>query len=52
MTDLVFLLTFHWGTECVPGEPCGNECPADLDGDGVVGVNDLVELIVAWGDCG
>ena len=24
-------------------------CPADVDGDGVVGVNDLVAVIVAWG---
>jgi hypothetical protein len=31
------------------GDPAG--CPADLTGDGVVDVQDMVELIVAWGAC-
>jgi hypothetical protein len=29
----------------------GGVSPADLDFNGVVDVDDLVELIVAWGDC-
>jgi hypothetical protein len=27
------------------------DCPGDLDGDGEVGVSDLVALILAWGPC-
>jgi CxxC motif-containing protein (DUF1111 family) len=26
-------------------------CPADLDGDGVVGIADLIQVIVGWGPC-
>ena len=26
-------------------------CPADLDGDGVVGINDFLALLAAWGPC-
>jgi len=29
--------------------PQGNSCPADLDGDGVVGGLDLSALLAAWG---
>jgi hypothetical protein len=28
------------------------ECLADLDGDGVVGISDLLDLLAAWGPCG
>jgi len=33
---------------------CGNStsCDADLDGDGNVGVSDLLQVIDAWGTCG
>ena len=31
-----------------PGE---ESCPADLTGDGEVGVDDLVAVITAWGPC-
>ncbi|NIS30004.1 MAG: hypothetical protein GWO04_08605, partial [Actinobacteria bacterium] len=30
---------------------CMLDCVADVDGDEVVGVDDLVEVILAWGDC-
>jgi hypothetical protein len=30
---------------------CSSYCPSDLDGDGVVNVNDLLQLIAAWGTC-
>ncbi|MHC4414589.1 MAG: hypothetical protein ACYS0G_04830 [Planctomycetota bacterium] len=36
------------GTSCVDGE-CRQECPWDLDGDGSVGVADLLQLLAAWG---
>ncbi len=26
-------------------------CPADVNGDGTVGINDLLELLAAWGPC-
>ncbi len=30
---------------------CDDACPADLDGDGVVGGGDLGRLFIAWGTC-
>ncbi len=32
------------GVECLP-------CPADVDGDGTVGILDFLDLLAAWGDC-
>jgi hypothetical protein len=32
--------------------PVGAGCDEDLDGDGVIGVGDLIEVILAWGRCG
>ncbi len=32
-------------------EPCGPDCPSDLDGDGTVGVKDLLTLLGNWGPC-
>ncbi|MHC4416383.1 MAG: hypothetical protein ACYS0G_13990 [Planctomycetota bacterium] len=29
-----------------------DECPADFDGDGTVGIRDLLSLLAAWGDSG
>ena len=26
-------------------------CPADVDGDGVVGINDFLQVLAAWGPC-
>lgn len=46
------------GTTCVDGDGSGtadaceqDACPEDLDDDGVVGFNDLVQLLTVWGDC-
>ncbi|MCH2136827.1 MAG: plastocyanin/azurin family copper-binding protein [Phycisphaerales bacterium] len=33
------------------GDPPADPCPSDIDGDGTVGINDLLELIGAWGPC-
>ncbi len=30
---------------------CQRDCPADLDGDGSVGVSDLLSLLASWGPC-
>ena len=38
--------------ELVPGQPdcpSTNDCPADLDGDGIVGGTDLTAILAAWG---
>jgi len=32
--------------------PTATACPADLTGDGVVNVFDLLDLLSAWGPCG
>jgi len=37
-------------TECVD-DICPEGCPADLSGDGLVEVNDILEIISAWGAC-
>jgi hypothetical protein len=29
----------------------GSSCPADLDGDGNVGINDFLQLLAVWGPC-
>jgi hypothetical protein len=39
--DLAMLLG-AWG-------PCGAECPADIDGDGTVGILDFLLLLANWG---
>jgi len=42
-----------WGgpdSSCADFE-CPEICPADLDGDGIVKVHDLLILIAAWGTC-
>ncbi|MHC5002931.1 MAG: hypothetical protein ACYTJ0_07385, partial [Planctomycetota bacterium] len=36
------------GYECVVGPAC----PSDIDGDQVVGVDDLLAVITAWGETG
>ncbi|MHC5048733.1 MAG: hypothetical protein ACYTGY_19600, partial [Planctomycetota bacterium] len=36
-----------WG---VP--PSGSDCPADLNGDGVVDVTDFLQLLAVWGQSG
>ena len=32
-----------------PTPDCTGDCPGDLNGDGLVGVNDVLDLIAAWG---
>ena len=32
-------------------EPFGTTIPGDVDGDGTVGILDLLELLSAWGPC-
>ena len=26
-------------------------CPSDLDGDGIVGITDFLDVLAAWGSC-
>ncbi|MBC8309017.1 MAG: hypothetical protein H8E83_00710 [Planctomycetes bacterium] len=37
-----------------PGVPCdtGTPCPGDIDEDGTVGVNDLLQIVDMWGEVG
>ncbi len=37
--------------DVIPAPPCAPPCPADLDGDGNVGILDLLALLSAWGPC-
>ncbi len=37
--------------DVIPAPPCAPPCPADLDGDGNVGVSDLLGLLASWGPC-
>ena len=30
---------------------CPNPCPADVDGDGTVGITDFLDVLAAWGAC-
>ncbi len=30
---------------------CPQPCAADVNGDTVVGINDLLDLLAAWGAC-
>ncbi len=34
---------------CPPPPPL--TCEGDIDGDGVVGINDFLDLLAAWGPC-
>ena len=38
------------GTDCGDYD-CGDDCAADVDGNGEVGVDDLLEVIAGWGMC-
>ena len=42
--------TFEDGLIECEGVVC-NGCPADLNGDGSVEVNDIIEVIASWGAC-
>ena len=44
------------GTLPLSGTPCSQAacpqpCYGDVDGDGMVGINDFLDLLGAWGDC-
>ena len=39
------------GLACVLDLNCLNQCPADLDGDEIVNINDLFLMHGAWGPC-
>ena len=34
-----------------PAIPTPDPCPADVDNDGAVGINDFLALLAAWGPC-
>ncbi len=56
-----FELAVLEGLPCSPGVSCGEtlfgrcclpvSCPADISGDGQVGVTDLIAIIGGWGPC-
>ncbi len=33
------------------GDPLGRDAVTDLDGDGMVGITDFLDLLAAWGAC-
>jgi len=45
--------TGSWAGEAVycDAAPCVEECSSDVDGSGEVDINDMLELISAWGAC-
>jgi hypothetical protein len=36
---------------CPPQIPVPDTCPADIDNDGTVGINDFLDVLAAWGSC-
>jgi len=36
---------------CAPSIPIPDTCPADVNNDGIVGINDFLDLLSAWGPC-
>jgi hypothetical protein len=47
----------EWGApggSCDDVDPCSvvNPCPADIDGSGVVGVDDVLTVLSGWGNVG
>ena len=41
----------YTGNDNSIGDSCGVSCPADVNSDGVVNVNDLLEVVASWGVC-
>ena len=41
----------HLEAVIVPIGDAGNNCLADFDGDGTVGILDLLTLLANWGPC-
>ena len=46
--DIAFGISADKNGNTIPDE-CEETCAADLTGDGIVGVPDLVAVIIAWG---
>ena len=42
---------FHQGTVDGFQIETIDRCPRDLNGDGIIGFADIVQLLAAWGDC-
>lgn len=52
--EILFELAYRLGNEPTI-DPCDallSDCATDIDGDGVVTVNDLLSIIDHWGECG
>ncbi|MHC4320257.1 MAG: WD40/YVTN/BNR-like repeat-containing protein, partial [Planctomycetota bacterium] len=45
------LRAFTHGQGVFERDLIGTDCPADVDGDGAVGVTDFLQLLAAWGPC-
>jgi hypothetical protein len=41
----------HWNTSGCDQVACAPWCPGDVNGDGIVGVSDILILIADWGPC-
>ena len=56
VVKLEFERTHQWGTMATVGltvtMPPVVVCPHDLDGDGLVGIIDFLDLLAQWGGCG
>lgn len=49
-TDIVAANIFG-GTVAVLRNDCGIVCPADIDGSGSVGIEDILSVLASWGSC-
>ncbi len=43
--------TYQGDVTTCEASTCPTPCPADVDGDGTVGINDFLDLLAAWGPC-
>ena len=43
--------TWTEGGSCNDCEPVGDDCPADVDGDGSIGFSDVLIILNDWGAC-
>ncbi len=43
--------TYQGDNTICEASSCPGSCPADVDGDGEVGINDFLDLLAAWGPC-
>ena len=44
-------VSFDLNGNGIPDECEGVSCPADVNGDGVVNIDDIFEVLAAWGPC-